>query len=184
MAKQLLMIWPTERLGDLLQLDLPEGYLLRNFQNEDEEAYINLMKSAGFNEWNNDNFNSVIEKAISNGLFFIEHIESSEIVGTTVGSKNPTKYFPNGGELGWVAVNPSHCGKGLGRIVCAAVTKRFLELDYREIYLLTDDFRLPAIKTYLKLGYIPLYQLPDMKQRWKNILKKLKLEEADYQTLK
>ncbi len=184
MTEQLLMIWPTERLGESLQWNLPEGYLLRNFQSEDKESYINLMKSAGFNEWNNNNFNSVIEKVIPNGLFFIEHIESSEIVGTTVGSNNPTKYFPNGGELGWVAVNPSHYGKGLGRIVCAAVTKRFLELGYREIYLLTDDFRLPAIKIYLKLGYIPLYHLPDMKQRWKNIFKKLNLKYADYQTLK
>jgi mycothiol synthase len=172
MAKQLLMNWPAERLGDSLKLDLPEGYLLRNFQSGDTEAYINLMKSAGFNEWNNETFNSVIEKAIPNGLFFIEHIESSEIVGTTVGSNNPTKYFPNGGELGWVAVNPSHCGKGLGCIVCAAVTKRFLELGYREIYLLTDDFRLPAIKIYLNLGYVPFYYLPDMKKRWENIFKK------------
>ncbi len=184
MAKQLIMTLQSGRFESSLQLNLPDGYLLRNFQSEDKESYINLMKSAGFNEWNNDNFNSVIEKAIPNGLFFIEHIESSEIVGTAVGSNNPTKYFPNGGELGWVAVNPSHCGKGLGRIVCAAVTKTFLELDYREIYLLTDDFRLPAIKIYLKLGYVPFYYLPDMKQRWSKVLKKLNLEEIDYQILK
>ncbi|RLD09866.1 MAG: hypothetical protein DRI44_07490 [Chlamydiae bacterium] len=36
------------------------------------------------------------------------------MVGTAVGICNPSKCFPNGGELGWVAVNPSHCGKGLG----------------------------------------------------------------------
>lgn len=173
MTEQLLMIWPAERLGESLQWDLHEGYLLRNFRKEDKEPYINLMKSAGFNEWNNDTFNAVIEKVIPNGLFFIEHIESSEIVGTTVGSNNPSKHFPNGGELGWVAVKPSHCGKGLGQVVCAAVTKTFLELNYREIYLLTDDFRLPAIKTYLNLGYVPYCYLPDMKQRWENIFKKL-----------
>ena len=175
MNEQLQMIWPSERLGESLQWNLPKGYLLRNFQSGDKESYINLMKSAGFNEWNNDNFNAVIEKIIPNGLFFIEHIESSEIVGTAMGSNNPSKYFPNGGELGWVAVTPSHNGKGLGYIVCAAITKRFLELGYREIYLLTDDFRIPAIKTYLKLGYIPLYHLPNMKQRGREVIKKVEI---------
>ena len=184
MAKQLIMTLQPGRFDSSLQLSLPAGYLLRDFQNDDKADYVKLMKSTGFNEWNDDSVIGVIEKVIPNGLFFIEHIESSEIVGTAVGTKNPTKYSPNGGELGWVAANPSHCRKGLGYILCAAVTKRFLELGYREIYLLTDDFRLTAIKIYLKLGYIPLYQIPDMKQRWKNIFEKLNLEYADYQTLK
>ena len=58
----------------------------------------------------------------------------------------PLEYHPCGGELGWVAGDPEHKGSGLGFAVCAAVTRRLLEIGYRNIYLLTDDFRLPAIK--------------------------------------
>ena len=41
------------------------------------------------------------------------------------------------------------------------------------IYLSTDDWRLPAIKVYLKLGYEPLLYADDMKGRWKAVCGKL-----------
>lgn len=180
MPEQLQMTWPAERAGESLQWSVPEGYLLRNFRDGDEEPYVNLMNLAGFSEWNKDNLNAVIEGARPNEIFFIEHVETSEIVATTMGWQKPSKYFSSGVELGWVACSPDHRGKGLGSIVCAAVTNGFLVCGYHQIYLQTDDFRLPAIKTYLKLGYIPVYHLPDMQQRWKTVIKKLNLREVDY----
>ncbi|RLD10460.1 MAG: hypothetical protein DRI44_06030 [Chlamydiae bacterium] len=172
------MQWSENISENPLISTLPDGYLLRNFQNKDNKSYINLMKSAGFNDWNNETLDSALKKVIPNALFFIEHIETTEIVGTAMGSVNPSKYFPNGVELGWVAVAPSHRGKNLSYTACAAVIKKNLELGYREIYLLTDDFRLPAIKIYLKLGFIPYYYLPDMQLRWKEIFKKLDIKET------
>jgi mycothiol synthase len=42
---------------------------------------------------------------------------------------------------------------------------------YRRIYLLTDDFRLPAIRIYLALGYAPLFHTPGMQERWQAVLR-------------
>ena len=79
------------------------------------------------------------------------------------------------GELGWVAADPEHRGKRLGYAVCAITIKRILQAGYKHIYLLTDDFRLPALKIYLKQGWIPYINDAAMKKRWKNIFKELKM---------
>ena len=82
---------------------------------------------------------------------------------------NPTPLHPYGGELGWVAGSPAHAGRGLGTAVCAAVVRRFLTAGYRRVYLLTDDWRLPALKVYLKLGFVPYLFEAGMAARWQGI---------------
>jgi mycothiol synthase len=37
---------------------------------------------------------------------------------------------------------------------------------YRHIHLDTEDWRLPALKIYLRLGYKPLLYAPDMATCW------------------
>lgn len=73
------------------------------------------------------------------------------------------------GELGWVAVDPAHRGKGLGLSVCVAVVRYLLHRGYKKIYLKTDHWRLPAIKTYLKMGFEPERTTPDARFRWARI---------------
>jgi mycothiol synthase len=85
----------------------------------------------------------------------------------------PMPGHPEGGGLNWVAGDPEHRGKGLGLAVCAAVVKRFLGAGYRRIYLQTDDFRLPAIATYLKLGFEPFLFTEGMAERWQSVCEKL-----------
>ena len=53
--------------------------------------------------------------------------------------------------------------------VSAAATTRLIEEGYRHIHLYTEDWRLAALKVYLKLGYIPLLYAPDMLERWRII---------------
>ncbi len=53
------------------------------------------------------------------------------------------------------------------------MTARFLRAGYFNIYLRTDDFRLPAINVYLNLGYLPFLCATDMSRRWVEVFKKL-----------
>ena len=39
----------------------------------------------------------------------------------------------------------------------------------------TDDFRIPAIKTYFNLDFMPIYVEDDQPERWQVIFEKLKL---------
>lgn len=86
-----------------------------------------------------------------------------------MGLHDHSDLHPFGGELGWVAADPAHAGKGLGYAVCAAVTARLLQAGYDNIHLYTEHWRLAAIKTYLKLGYLPFLFAPEMAERWRAV---------------
>ena len=79
-------------------------------------------------------------------------------------------------ELGWVAVVPEQQGRGLGYIVCLAVLQHAQSQRFSQIFLRTDDHRLPAIKTYLKLGFQPWIRDPETQERWVHVLDRLNLK--------
>jgi mycothiol synthase len=81
--------------------------------------------------------------------------------------------YPFWGDLGWLAGDPRHSGMGLGLAVSAAVTSRFMVAGYRNIQLFTEDYRLAAIRSYLKLGYIPSLYLEGMIDRWQELCEKV-----------
>ena len=64
---------------------------------------------------------------------------------------------PHTGVLHWVATHPTAVGTGLGRAVIAAALNKLRELGYTRAMLITDDFRLPAIKLYKEFGFRPVY---------------------------
>ncbi len=152
---------------------------MRTYREGDEDGYLRVMERAGFSEWNRENLDQVLNRCLPDGLFFVVHDETNTIVAPAVALHNPDTHHPSGGELGWVAADPEHRGKGLGFIVCAAATKCFLDAGYSDIYLKTDDFRLPAISVYLKLGYVPFLHAPDMEERWKTVCENLNIELGD-----
>lgn len=171
---QLQMIWPRERLRARLTAKAPRGYELRTYQPGDEAGFFQLMELAGFGGWNQETLKPWLLKILPDGWFMIVHRRTGTIVATTMATHNPSELHPFGGELGWVAGHPAHAGKGLGAATCTAVTARFLRAGYRNIYLKTDDFRLPAIKTYLKIGFVPFFQVgPDHPARWQALGGKL-----------
>lgn len=176
MSEQLRMIWPENRIGDPPQWRVPEGYMLRGFHPGDEEQYIELMHLAGFDTWCNDNLDAVFKYAVPDGIFFAEHIATSKLAATAMGWCPPTPIYADAHEMGWVAADPSHRGKGLGHIVVAAATRALLVNGAKSICLLTDDWRLPAISIYLKLGYMPVYHAPDMETRWEEVRHRLGMD--------
>jgi len=173
MAGQLQMTWPEDRMSDPPEWTVPGGYALRTFRKGDEEAYLDLMHSAGFDHWTRDNLDDVVKNAIPNGVFFVEHTASSQIVATAMGWYRPHESFPDGHELGWVAATPEHRGRGLGRVVISASTRAMLEDGAKTIYLLTDDWRLPALRIYLEVGYVPFFREPEVEQRWRELFVEL-----------
>ena len=88
--------------------------------------------------------------------------------------------FPQVGVLGWVMTRPDFRGRHLGRSVSVAAMHRLYEAGYRVFSLLTDDFRLAAVKTYLDLGWNPWLYLPEMEGRWRALAETLK---RDYDSL-
>ena len=170
---QLVMAWPRPFLGSLPRVEPEAGYACRTYEPGDEQGYFRLMARAGFEGWNEEKLQPYLAKILPAGWFMAVHCSSRELVATAMATHNPAAWHPFGGELGWVAGAPSHAGHGLGKLVCAAVTVRFLRAGYRNIYLRTDDHRLPAIKVYLALGYLPFLCATDMRRRWTEVFQRL-----------
>ena len=168
--EDLKLIWPEHLLDSPPEPGVPDGYILRQYTDADEQAYLELTHEAGFTDWGRERLHMMLPKIIPGGLFVIEHQATGKLVATAFCKHNPSEEDPSGGELGWVAGDPDHKGKGLGLAVCAAVTARFLQAGYRRIYIRTQDWRLPALKTYLKLGYVPVVKDEDMAERWRKVL--------------
>ena len=129
------------------------------------------MELAGWSGWNDEVLQPWFVRLLPDGWFMAIHEESNEIVASCMALRS--QVYPSGGELGWLAGNPAHAGKGLGMAVSAAVTAWLIHEGYRDIHLYSEDYRLAALKIYLKLGYMPLMDTPDIQGRWHEICGKL-----------
>ena len=171
---QLQMLWPEPLLATPPEPVLMPGYRLRILDPDiDLDAYLSLMHEAGFTDFSADRVAGCLNRVLPDGYFVAEHVPTGEVVATAMAGHGPTPLHPYGGELGWVAGRTAHAGKGLGRAVCAAVVRRFLSAGYKRIYLLTDDFRLPALKVYLQLGFVPFLFTAGIDTRWQVICDQL-----------
>jgi predicted dehydrogenase/RimJ/RimL family protein N-acetyltransferase len=173
---QLTMIWPEDR--EPPDLILPADYVLRPLDSAERQDYVELMHAAGFPDWPMERFAWVDQAALPDGHFVVVHRPSGRIVATALAAHRPSPVHPAGGELGWVATHPEHRGRGLACAACAAALRRLRGAGYGRIYLLTDDFRLDAIRLYLRLGFRPLPYEEGMDERWEAVHRALEASEA------
>jgi len=173
---QLEMVWPRARRRKPALPQVPPGYALRTYRRGDEAGYARLVQAAGLGRWTVQRVRGMLRTALPHGLILVEHKRTARLVATCVASHNARPGHPFGAELGWVAVHPEHRGKRLGLVVCAAALRRALDAGYEEIFLRTDDHRLPAIKTYFRLGMVPRLAGTGMKRRWRAVCEALGLE--------
>ncbi|MCK9222809.1 MAG: GNAT family N-acetyltransferase [Limnochordia bacterium] len=172
MTDQLRMIWPEGRKPPLCIL--PKGYSVRRFRPSDEQAYVRMLNRGDLGEWDLDRMRSILENPLAPGtVYFITYNDVP--VATTCSQKQESDWDDDldWAEVGWVTVDPAHRGRGLGLIICAVVVDQLQRLGYKHIYLKTDDWRLPAIKTYLRMGFQPLINSDEMNTRWRAVAEKL-----------
>ena len=170
---QLQMILSSEKLNVRPSVNLPAGYAIRAYQPGDETRFYKLMELAGWPDWDQAKLKPWLYRILPEGWYMVTDPKDGEIVATAMATHDPTWVVPFCGEIGWVATHPAHTGQGIGTAVVAAVTTRFIEIGYRQIHLFTEHWRLPAIKIYLKLGYVPLVDADEVKSLWQHIFQKL-----------
>jgi predicted dehydrogenase/GNAT superfamily N-acetyltransferase len=162
--QQLRMVYRPSRGAP--PVNVAPGYTLRQYRPSDYAQYDALMRLVGFGEFKPERVEDIQRRCLPGGFFVIEHAASGKLVATAWAAHNPSRLHPNGGSLEYVAADPDHKGHGLGQAVSAVVTRLLVERGYETIFLQTDDWRLPAIVCYLRLGYEPLMYEPDMPARW------------------
>lgn len=165
---------------------LPEGWAVRPMRPGEGETWSTIVQAAGFFTdsglspaalWEKEMGSDAMVKA--ENVFFACNGD-----GTSVATAS-ARFVPDEqlgelpkvtgglGCLHYVAAVPGCRGVGAGSAVSAAVIRRLDELGIENCMLTTDDFRLPAIKSYLRLGWVPVLYAPDMPERWKKVLENL-----------
>jgi GNAT superfamily N-acetyltransferase len=159
-------------LEDLPVLAVPAGCTVRAYQPGDLLALCTVLTRA-FGDTSDEEH--VRRKLIDAGD--VEEIyvvaEGDRLLATASARVMPI--YPGSGYLHWVAADPDVHGKGLGTLISVRVLQHFRERGLRDAVLETNDFRLPAIRAYMRLGFIPEYQYddPDERMRWARVLPQL-----------
>lgn len=189
-STQLRMIWPRHLLGTPPEAALPAGYRLHFGRPGDEPHFFQLMARVGWPGWDAAHFQRWQPRIVPQGWFVVVHEPTQGIVASAMALRDEKEFSCQGGELGWVSCDPAHRGKGLGAAVSAAATARLLQEGFSHIHLYTEEWRLAALKLYLRLGYAPLLYAPDMPERWCSVCAAVgrlftpEIWEANFQSLR
>lgn len=144
--KHALSVLPEER-------PLPFPYQLRVATERDVRGIGEVLSEAFGDEWSDERVLDVLLRHPDvPKTFVIDH--EGTIVATASYQLMPDA-FPQSGWVHYVGASSRTKSLGLGYIVSRAVLDECLRQEKKDVYLTTDDFRLPAIRTYLKLGFHP-----------------------------
>jgi len=174
------MLRPT--LDDLPPLEpvlrsLPSAYAVRTYRPGDEAGWAALMNTGQMDHWDVERTREKLTgrpwpQFDPDGLFVIIHTTggaAEEIVGSACAwLVDPAE--TETGTLHMVCVLPEHRGAQLSYPLCLAVLHRFKQRGYHRVRLNTGDWRLGAVKIYLRLGFQPLYRKPTHPEQWRVVL--------------
>lgn len=156
----------------------PEGVALRTYREGDERAWGEIIDATDMAA---DHDPGKVRQILTGqsrfdpaGLFFACDAKTGQPLATACawwsgafGRLRPTLHM--------VAARPQAKGRALGRLVCQAVLDYFARRGRREVILSTDAHRLPALVTYLGLGWLPMRFVrgEDHAGRWEASFRKL-----------
>jgi mycothiol synthase len=159
---------------------IPEGFFIREATEKDGADWCKCCLNGELNV-NECSFDIFKQRMLDDSTVSINNIfmicdNNGNVAGTATARRPTENHYENIGILHMVAVADEYKGKGLAGPVCEAAVNRVRSMGYKGCYLSTDDFRLPAIKTYLKLSFIPIITDDEMRVRWEKVLKQLNIK--------
>lgn len=154
-------------LGDLPELDLPPDISIRAYKDGDEKIWEDIILDSFKQEYKFDEFMK------KDSAYKPERVLFACIDGVPVATASAwyvERYGKDTGYLHMVGALSEYKGKRLGYFICLAAMIKMKQDGFTRTVLQTDDFRLPAIKTYLDLGYeIDLNTHESIPERWAKI---------------
>lgn len=164
-------------------VQIPDGFRVRNIRDCDLAEYNRLRHSVDFAVWQPEDLAKYRQKAFPDGMFTIEEIRTGRFTAAANAEWINRPEFADVGYLGWVMSDPDFRGMRLGRSISITAMQHLYLQGYRVFVLDTDDFRIPALKVYLSLGWRPWLFQEDMPERWRAIAAILGMDFEDLKVL-
>ena len=170
-TEQLMMSRDSGKTGNI---QFPDGYYMRSYTDNKTDG-IGWCKcciegSLGVEEISESVFENKMLKdtTVDAANIFFLISPTGDIAGTV------TYQYTNAEDTGcihMVAIEKSYRGKKLGVPLILYAVKKMIDDGKKKIILKTDDWRIPAIRTYLRAGFVPVVKAgdADMENRWKRI---------------
>lgn len=146
--------------------DPSPGYKLRQATLEDHRSYTQTFATTYDDP---SPFGDLMKHTIPGGFFVVEHMPTGTVVAASTAAIYKKSQYPEGHSLQWVVAHTDHRATGSGQATVAAATQILADTAPKHSYLTTDDFRIPAISIYLKLGWKPLLFQDDQISRWARV---------------
>jgi mycothiol synthase len=175
--KQPQLVMTRRQVNDLPAVSLPPDCLCRPFEPGDERSWETIINDAFGGTSDFIRFMAGSPAFKPERVWFICCGEKP--VATASAWLMPA-YGEACGYLHMVGVMKEHSGRGLGLQVSLAALHQMLKEGRSHAVLETDDFRIPAIKTYFKLDFVPMLTHDSHEQRWSRIYKILCREPAAF----
>lgn len=167
---QLFMRHPDLKTTD--PVILPEGIRLITHTDKLEREWEILTEKAFGMHFS---FEKTIKNAETSCGYSPKHTlyltDGNKILATATATEKES--FPGEGWFRMIAASPEESGKGYGRLICLAALNSLEARGYKSAVLSTDDYRIPAIRTYLSLGFRPIFTHESHSARWQNIYKSI-----------
>jgi mycothiol synthase len=159
-------------LGDLPPAPPYEPcYALRAAGPADHGQLAGLLSEAFGDRW--DEERGAAEFSLGNGVEATYVVVSRVGVAAAASARRLPDRYPGAGYVHYVGARVSERGRRLGEVVTRQVLAHFVAAGLDQAVLETDDFRLPAVRTYLRLGFVPEPRTPGEARRWSKVLRNL-----------
>lgn len=159
-----------EDLGGCPVYSVPSPYGIRFYEPGDETAWVNIHLAA-------DKYNR-----ITPGLHRREFGTDARVLarrqaylispeGRPIGTSTAWAYDNGTGQIHWIAIEPDHQGRGLGKPLLSVTCLRLQELGHTTAELGTSSARIPAVNMYLRFGFKPVADDESQAEGWREAAK-------------
>ena len=164
-------------LQGLEPLKPPEGIQIRTWQPGDDVHWERIIGTSFGREPGAISFDHSMrhDPAFLPERIFFAQLDGKPVATASAYHAGPA--LPRTGRIHYVGTLPEARGRRLGRLVSLAALHRMRQENLVAALLSTDDFRLAAIKTYLRLGFEPLLVDENQRDRWQTVFAALDMPE-------
>ncbi len=164
-------------------LTLPDGFEVVKWEKDDDiHDWVEICSdglidpTTGYERFHQEITNADGPEALRDTCFIEK--DGKKIATFTV---VPNMWSTGLGNIHMVACKSEYRGLGIGKFITDYSLKALKEIGKDKIFLLTNDYRLPALKAYIGAGFLPVnYPTDDgtlMPERWQKIINTLKIPE-------